>query len=179
MNFQLAEAVEVLERTPQSLESLLSGLSEGWLHCNEGEGTWTVTEVIDHLIESEKTNWIPRLEMILQDGERTPFPPFDRFSHLKEPSETSIEQKLLSFQTLRSENISKLKELVQPELHLELTGTHPAFGVVKLSELLATWVVHDLTHMAQIVRVMAVRYRTDVGPWKEYLGILNKENRNR
>lgn len=133
------------------------------MQCNEGEGTWNVSEVIEHLIEGEKNNWIPRLEFILQEGESKPFPPFDRYSHLNERSERSIEQKLLEFKTIRTLNTTKLMDLIEPELHLELTGSHPAFGVVKLRELLSTWVVHDLTHIAQIVRVMAERYRADVG----------------
>ncbi|MEC0207827.1 DinB family protein [Paenibacillus ehimensis] len=174
MNFNLKEAIEVLERTPQTLEYMLSGLSDGWLQCNEGEGTWNVTEVIEHLMEGEKTNWVPRLEFILQEGESKPFPPFDRYTHLNEKAEKSLEQKLHEFKTIRATNIAKLKELIDPEAHLELTGLHPAFGAVKLRELLSTWVVHDLTHMAQIVRVMAERYRADVGPWIQYLGILNK-----
>ncbi|GIP34471.1 DinB family protein [Paenibacillus sp. J2TS4] len=175
MNFNMKEAIEVLERTPQALDSFLYGLSDGWLQCNEGEGTWNVSEVIEHLIEGEKNNWIPRLEFIVQKGESEPFPPFDRYSHLNEKSESSMEQKLLEFKTIRARNISKLKELIDPELHLEWTGSHPAFGVVKVRELLSTWVVHDLTHTAQIVRVMSERYRPDVGPWIEYLGILKKK----
>ncbi|MBD1381304.1 DinB family protein [Metabacillus arenae] len=175
MNFNIKEAIEVLERTPQTLEFFLSGLSESWLQCHEGEGTWNASEVIEHLIEGEKNNWIPRLEMILREGESKTFPPFDRYSHIKVGSEKSIEQKLLEFKTIRTKNISKLMVLIEPELHLELTGSHPAFGVVKVKELLSTWVVHDLTHIAQIMRVMAERYRMDVGPWKEYLGILKKE----
>jgi hypothetical protein len=175
MNFNLKEAIELLERTPPTLECFLSGLSDEWLQCNEGEGTWNVSEVIEHLIEGEKNNWIPRLEIILQEGENRLFPPFDRYIHLNERSERSIEQKLLEFKTIRTQNITRLKVIIEPELHLELTGLHPAFGVVKLRELLSTWVVHDLTHIAQIVRVMAERYRADVGPWKEYLGILKKQ----
>ncbi|RKP46271.1 DinB family protein [Cohnella endophytica] len=175
MNFNMKEAIEVLERTPQTLEYFLTGLSDGWLQCKEGEGTWNVSEVIEHLIEAEKTNWIPRLEFIIQEGESKPFPSFDRYSHLNEKAESSIERKLLAFKTIRALNVTKVKELIVPELHLELTGSHPAFGVVKLRELLSTWVVHDLTHTAQIVRVMAERYRADVGPWQEYLGILKKK----
>ncbi|QQE79752.1 DinB family protein [Alicyclobacillus sp. SO9] len=174
MNFSMKEAIEVLERTPKTLEYFLSGLSDGWLQCNEGEGTWNVSQVIGHLIEAEKNNWIPRLEFILQEGENKPFPPFDRYSHLNEGSDRPIEQKFLEFETIRTLNISKLKVLIEPELHLELTGYHPAFGIVKLRELLSTWVVHDLTHLAQIVRVMAERYRSDVGSWKEYLSILKR-----
>jgi hypothetical protein len=178
MNFNLQEAIEVLERTPQTLEYFLSGLSHEWLQCNEGEGTWNVSEVVEHLIEAEKNNWIPRLEMILQDGEGIPFPPFNRYSHLTEESESSIEQKLLKFKKIRMQNTNKLKILIQSELHFEKTGIHPEFGAVKVRELLSTWVVHDLSHISQIVRVMAERYREDVGPWKEYLGIL-KNNQKR
>ncbi|MFD2045230.1 DinB family protein [Ornithinibacillus salinisoli] len=174
MNFNLEEAIEVLERTPKTLGYFLSDLSDGWLQCNEGEGTWNVTEVVEHLIEGEKTNWIPRLETILQDGESKPFPPFDRFAHLNETTEKSMEQKLAEFTTIRASNINKLKTIVDSDSQLELTGIHPAFGVVKLRELLSTWVVHDLTHINQCVRVMAERYRTDVGPWNEYLGILKR-----
>jgi hypothetical protein len=175
MHFTMKEAIEVLERTPKTLEYFLSGLSEEWVRCNEGEGTWNVFEVIEHLIEGEESNWVTRLEFILQEGVSQPFPPFDRYSHLNERSERSIDQKLLEFKVIRTQNISKLKVLIDPESHLELTGSHPEFGAVKIRELLSTWVVHDLTHIAQIVRVMAERYRADVGPWKEYLGILKKQ----
>ncbi|WP_134703320.1 DinB family protein [Ammoniphilus sp. YIM 78166] len=174
MNFQMKEAIEVLERTPQTLEYFLSGLSNSWLQTNEGEGTWNVFEVIKHLIEGEKTNWIPRVEFLLVEGESRTFPPFDRFSHLNNQMEKSIEQSLHEFRIIRLQSIARLKHLVNPDLHLELTGSHPALGVVKLRELLSTWVVHDLTHIAQIVRVMALRYQMDVGPWKEYLSILKK-----
>lgn len=175
MNFSMEEAIEVLERTPQTLEHFLAGLSVGWLTCHEGEGTWNATEVIDHLIEGENTNWIPRLNMIVQEGESKPFPPFDRFAHLNEAAAGTIAEKLLAFKTIRAQNIAKLKTMVDATAQLELTGIHPAFGVVKARELLSTWVVHDLTHIAQIVRVMAERYRTDVGPWKEYLSILQRK----
>jgi len=175
MNFKLNEAIEVLERTPQMLEMLLGGLSEGWLQCHEGEGTWNATEVIEHLIEAEKTNWIPRLQFLLQEGESKPFPPFDRYAHLQEKGETSIRQKLQEFISLRAQNLARLQELIEADDKLERTGLHPTFGVVKARELIATWTVHDLTHTAQIVRVMAKRYKEDVGPWIEFLGILNRE----
>lgn len=174
MNIILEEAIEVLERTPITLAYFLSGLSDSWLQSNEGEGTWNASEVISHLIDGEKNNWIPRLTFILNEGESKPFPPFDRFSHLSETCEKSIEQKLAEFKMIRAQNITKLRSLINPKEHFELTGSHPEFGVVKLRELLSTWVVHDLTHMSQIVRVMAERYRADVGPWSAYLGILKK-----
>ncbi|WP_435169580.1 DinB family protein [Paenibacillus glycanilyticus] len=175
MNFNLTEAIEVLERTPQTLQLFLSGLSDGWLTCNEGEGTWNVRRVIEHLIEGEKNNWIPRLEFILAEGEHAPFPSFDRYAHLNQASARSFEQSLLEFIAIRTHNIARLEELVKDESSLERTGSHPAFGVVKVRELIATWAVHDMTHIAQIVRVMANRYVTDVGPWHEYLGILNRK----
>jgi uncharacterized damage-inducible protein DinB len=173
MNFDLKEAVDLLERTPQTLTSFLSGLSEGWLTCHEGENTWNVSQIIDHLIEGEKHNWIPRLEHILREGERQPFPAFDRFSHLR-AQERPIEAKLEEFKTVRAQSLTQLKKRFNPNLHLEITGSHPAFGQVRVRELLSAWVVHDLTHLSQIVRVMANRYKDDVGPWIEYLGILNK-----
>jgi DinB superfamily len=176
MNFNLDEAIEVLERTPQTLEYFLLGLSDSWLQSNEGKGTWNVNEVIDHLIECERNNWMPRLQCILEKGDSKPFPPFNRFSHLYKNDERSIQEKLIEFKTIRTENVTKLISLNVTGVQLELKGSHPEFGIVKLRELLSTWVVHDLTHMSQIVRVMAERYRTDVGPWKAYLSILkNRE----
>ncbi|GGF26804.1 hypothetical protein GCM10010954_27330 [Halobacillus andaensis] len=174
MNFSVNEAVEVLERTPLVLNQYLSGLSAGWLKCNEGDDTWNAAEVVEHLIEAERNNWIPRLEVMLQEGEQHSFPPFDRFAHLKSSAETSIEQKLIEFKTIRTQNLTRLRELVDPDVHLDMKASHPDFGKVNVRELLSTWVVHDLTHITQITRVMAERYRKDVGPWEQYLGILNK-----
>ncbi|MBM7619749.1 hypothetical protein JOC95_001601 [Bacillus tianshenii] len=174
MNFNLKEAMEILERTPKTLEAMLSGLTSDWLHSNEGEGTWNASEVVDHLIECEKTNWIPRMESILNDQERKHFPPFDRFSHLNGQESKTIEQALQEFASLREHNVTKLKKRITCDQLLDLTGIHPEFGEVKMRELLSTWVVHDLTHINQIVRVMAKRYQTDVGPWKAYLSILQK-----
>ncbi len=174
MNFRLEQAIEMLERTPATLVALLSGLSEDWLVCNEGEGTWNASEVVGHLVEGERTNWIPRLEWLLREGEGKPFPPFDRYSHLNDTEGGSIDRKLREFKEIRLQNIARLKELIDSEERLEAVGTHPAFGAVKARELVSTWVAHDQTHVAQIVRVMAERYRQDVGPWIAYLGILNK-----
>lgn len=172
MNFRFDEAIQLLARTPASLEAFLSGLPEGWIHCNEGEGTWNAEEVIAHLIEAELSNWIPRIETLLQQGESQTFPPFDRFAHLDTTADTTIERKLAAFKEIRVTNLEKLKELVDPEEDLDLRGMHPEFGSVTLRELLSTWVVHDLTHISQITRVMAERYRQDVGPWEQYLSVL-------
>ncbi|MCP3026409.1 DinB family protein [Halobacillus sp. A5] len=176
MNFNFEEAIEILDRTPKTVESFLSGLSDGWISSNEGAGTWTASEVVDHLIEGEKHNWIPRLEFMLTHSEKTPFPAFDRFSHLdKGSAEESMIQKIEEFKRLRKNNVYKLRSLVKPEMDLELTGVHPALGEVRIRELISTWAVHDLTHLAQIVRVFAERYREDAGPWSEYLGILHRK----
>jgi len=174
MNFEIHEAIAVLERTPQALCVWLSGLPAGWLASREGEGTWSPEEVVGHLIEAEATNWLPKVELILNEGESRVFPAFDRFAHLPHTAVTTLEQKLEAFQRAREMNIGRLRQLVDPARDLERTGMHPAFGVVKLRELLSTWVVHDLTHTAQIMRVMAERYREDVGPWAAYLSILKK-----
>ncbi|MFG6150091.1 DinB family protein [Halobacillus sp. B23F22_1] len=177
MNFSVNEAVEILERTPLVLNNYLLGLSTGWLECNEGDDTWNADEVVGHLIEAERNNWMPRLEVMLQEGDQNSFPPFDRFAHLKSSSETSIEQKLIEFKRVRTQNVTKLRELVDPDVDLDVKALHPVFGEVRVRELLSTWVVHDLTHIAQINRVMAERYREDVGPWKQYLGILKETGR--
>ncbi|WP_274651021.1 DinB family protein [Paenibacillus humicola] len=175
MNFNWNEAIEILERTPKTLEGLLAGLSEAWLSCREGDETWNAGEVVDHLIEAEKTNWIPRLEFMLREGEREPFPAFDRFAHLNDDAEMPIERKLEAFSIVRAQNIVKLKALIDDsERHLEWTGLHPALGPVKARELISAWVVHDMTHMAQIIRVMAGRYREDVGAFKNYLSVLKR-----
>jgi len=168
------EAVEILRRTPDVLEALLAGLPEEWVSADEGEGTWNAAEVVGHLAEAELHNWIPRLETIIRKGEREPFPPFDRFSHLANRKHQSLEQRLSDFRTLRMRSIAELNRLVTTEMDLELTGKHPEFGTVKAGQLLATWVAHDFAHIAQIVRVMAKRLRHDVGPWAAYLGILKR-----
>ncbi|RIW33615.1 DinB family protein [Bacillus salacetis] len=172
MNFQVKEAIEILERTPQTLDSLLSGISESWLVSNEGKGTWNILQVIDHLIEADITNWIPRLELMVQRGGSEVFPPFDRFAHLKNDPDASLVHRLHEYKKIRVNNLAKLNEMITSDKVLEYMGEHPDFGEVRVRELLSTWVVHDLTHVSQIVRILAERYRQDVGPWADYLGIL-------
>ncbi|MBY6037658.1 DinB family protein [Fictibacillus nanhaiensis] len=172
MHFHLNEAIELLERTPLTLTHLLSGLSEGWLTCNEGNETWNAIEVVGHLIEGEKYNWIPRMKMILTDGENQTFPPFDRLSFVNEIKGKTIQELVKEFHQYREENLATLKMEILNETDFERTGLHPDFGPVRLRELLSTWVIHDLTHISQITRVLAKRYKEDVGPWKKYLGIL-------
>ncbi len=173
MEFSLKEAMEILEQTPATLESFVGGLSKGWLSCTEGEGTWNAKEVISHLIEGEKVNWIPRLRFILQEGNCKPFPAFDRYSHLND-EKNSMTEALIAFKEIRKENLRNLRELITTEAQLELKGLHPELGEVKVRELISTWAVHDLTHINQITRVIAKRYKKEVGPWKEYLGIINR-----
>lgn len=172
MTFNISEVIEVLERTPKVLEQYLVGLSDGWLETNEGDGTWNPSQVIGHLIDAEKLNWIPRLELILSDTNEKKFPPFDRFSHLQQYHDWSIDEKIREFSSLRTDSIEKLKLLITDETQLELTGNHPEYGEVRARELISTWVVHDLTHISQITRVLAKRYDQAVGPWKSYLSIL-------
>lgn len=170
--FSLAEATAVLARTPGSLNALLRGLPESWVYCNEGNDTWSAFDIVGHLIVGERTDWMPRARIILENGEARPFDPFDRFAHEKESQGKSIKQLLDEFALLRGQNLTALEALnLQPE-DLTRRGRHPALGVVTLSELLATWAVHDLTHLHQLSRVMACQYREAVGPWSAYLGVL-------
>jgi DinB superfamily len=181
--FSLAEAVAVLTRTPATLDAMLRGLPDLWVRSNEGrskegrskEGndTWSAFDIVGHLIVGERTDWMPRARIILEHGEARPFDPFDRFAQAKESQGKSLEQLLDEFARLRRENLAALKALnLQPE-DFTRRGTHPALRVVTLSELLATWAVHDLTHLHQLSRVMAHQYRDAVGPWRAYLGVLH------
>lgn len=172
MNFQLEEAIEILERTPQTLSQLLTGLSSPWISCNEGEDTWNAFDVVGHLIEGEKNNWLPRIKLIVTEGATEPFPPFDRFSQLNQNDGKTMEQLLNEFVDIRRANLKTLQQIIDPETDFEQTGMHPEFGIVKLREQISTWVAHDLTHISQIARVLAKRYQDDVGPWRAYLRIL-------
>ncbi len=174
MEFKLTAAIEVLERTPRVLTILLDGLSNEWIQNNEGGESWSPFDVIGHLIHGEKTDWIARTEIILSSKPDKTFAPFDRFAQFDESMGKTISQLLDEFQELRSLNLETLKSKnLQPD-DLIKTGIHPAFGGVTLENLLATWVAHDLGHIAQIARVMAEQYKEEVGPWLEYLPILNK-----
>jgi hypothetical protein len=171
-NFNLAGTVAILIRTPASLDALLRGLPEIWVRNNEGENTWSAFDIMGHLIVGERTDWMPRARIILENGETRPFDPFDRFAQLKEDPDKSLDQLLDDFARLRRENVTALQALnLKPE-DLARRGRHPELGVVTLSELLATWAVHDLTHLHQLSRVMAHQYRDAVGPWSAYLGVL-------
>jgi len=172
--FSLPEVIAVLTRTPATLDALLRGLPNVWVRCNEGKDTWSAFDIMGHLIFGERTDWMPRVRIILENGEARPFDPFDRFAQLKQSQDKSLEidQLLDDFARLRRENLAALQALNLQHEDLARRGTHPALGVVTLSELLATWVVHDLTHVHQLSRVMAYQYRDAVGPWSAYLGVL-------
>jgi len=173
MNHDLRNTVALLARTPAALNALLRDLPEVWTLGNEGENTWTPYEVVGHLIYGERDDWIPRTKIILQYGETRPFEPFDRRGHVSGMQGRSLAQLLDEFADLRSENLEQLRALnLQPE-DLERRGRHPAFGPVTLSQLLAAWAAHDLTHLHQVSRVLAHQYREAVGPFSEYLGVLH------
>jgi len=172
MEFDLDHTISLLSRTPAVLNTLLRDLPEAWVLRNEGENTWSAFDVVGHLIHGERTDWMPRTRMILQSGEAQTFEPFDRWGHVRESQGKSLWQLLEEFGSLRSGNLSELRALNLRQEDLERRGRHPALGVVTLSELLATWAAHDLTHLHQISRVMAHQYREAVGPWSAYLGVL-------
>ena len=170
--FSLAEAIPVLTRTPETLAALLRGLPNMWVRCNEGKDTWSAFDILGHLISGERTDWMPRVRILLENGEARSFDPFDRFAQLKESQDKSLEQRLDDFSRLRRENLTALQTLNLQKEDLTRRGRHPELGVVTLSQLLATWAVHDLTHLHQLSRVMAHQYRDAVGPWNVYLGVL-------
>jgi hypothetical protein len=172
MEYRLDQAKEVLRRTPATLNALLIDLPNDWVLSNEGPETWSPYDVIGHLIEGEETDWIPRARIILEHGEARPFDRFDRFAMFEKSKGKSLLELLARFEQLRGESLRQLDELnLTPEL-LAKRGTHPVLGVVTLSQLLSAWVVHDLGHIRQIVRVMAKQYRDAIGPWTAFLTIV-------
>lgn len=173
-NFDLQKSIEILERTPSVVRSLLSGLSKTWLHSNEGGDSWSPFIIVGHLIHGEKTDWIPRMKIILGFGESQPFTPFDRFAQFEETEGKTLSELLAEFESLRKKNVQVLKEAGLQEADLSKTGIHPEFGRVTLKELLATWVVHDLGHIRQIARVMAKQYKGEIGPWQAYVPVVNE-----
>ncbi|HEY4741528.1 MAG: DinB family protein [Candidatus Acidiferrales bacterium] len=172
MEHNLPHTISLLTRTPAALNALLRDLPDAWTLGNEGENTWSAFEVVAHLIHGEHTDWMPRARMLLQFGETKTFEPFDRWGHVRDSRDKSLGQLLDEFAQLRSENLTELRALNLRQEDLRLRGRHPALGVVTLSELLATWAAHDLTHLHQISRIMAHQYQNDVGPWRDYLGVL-------
>lgn len=173
MKYDLNKSTEILSNTPTALETLLKNLSNDWLYANEGPDTWSPFDIIGHLVHCERTDWMERIKIILNDGDKN-FKPVDRFAQLTENKGKSIAELLEDFKSLRNKNLEEVKELDISETTLDRKGIHPAFGEVTLRQLLATWVVHDLNHVSQITRVLAKQYKDETGPWVEYLPILNR-----
>jgi len=176
MEFDLTAAAAVLTRTPAALDALLRGLPEAWTRSNEdskdGKPSWSAYDILGHLIVGERTDWMARTRVILDHGEARPFDKFDRLAQFQDDPGKPLGELLDDFARLRAENLAALQALnLKPE-DLTRRGTHPALGTVTLSQLLATWVAHDLTHLHQLSRVMAHQYRETVGPWSIYLGVL-------
>jgi hypothetical protein len=168
----MTDTIALLTRTPATLDALLRGLPNIWMRGSEGKDTWSAFDIMGHLIVGERTDWMPRVRIILEYGEARPFDAFDRFAQLRESQDKSLDQLLDDFARLRRENLAALQALNLQPTDLTRRGKHPALGVVTLSELLATWAAHDLTHLHQLSRVMAHQYRDAVGPWSAYLGVL-------
>ncbi len=172
MELGLDEIIEVLGRTPATLRALLAPLRDSWLDCDEGPETFSPRDVLGHLILGEETDWIPRARRIREHGETQPFDPFDRFGFKDRLAGLTVAELLDRFETLRRANLAELESLRLQPADLERTGRHPELGSVTLGQLLATWVAHDLDHVSQVARVMARRCQADVGPWREFLRIL-------
>ncbi len=172
MRFELKQATEILSQTPFTLQRMLEGLSEDWTVSSGDVESWGVYDVIGHLIHGEETDWIERAEIILAQGENRTFVPFDRTAQFETAKDKSLEELLTEFAYLRSSNLERLARMELTDDNLKLKGMHPELGEVSLEQLLATWVVHDLNHTAQISKILAKQYDAEVGPWKEYLSVL-------
>ena len=174
MDFDLTLGTAILERTPGTLRSMLEGLPAEWTDATEGPETWSPYVIVGHLIHGERTDWIPRAQIILAQGNERRFTPYDRFAQFRESEGKSIANLLNELEQLRGENVATLKSWKLTDAQMELEGEHPAFGRVTMRQLLATWVAHDLGHIAQVARVMAKQYRDAVGPWREYLPVMDR-----
>jgi len=172
MQHNLQHTISLLARTPATLDALLRDLPEEWTMRNEGGNTFNAFDVIGHLIQGERTDWMPRAKRILQFGESRAFDRFDRRAQERDSQGKSLPQLLDEFARLRAENLAELRALNVPDQELNRRGLHPELGTVTLSQLLATWAAHDLTHLHQISRIMAHQYREAVGPWTAYLGVM-------
>lgn len=170
--FSLERSIEVLSRTPATLDALLQGVSNAWARGTEGPDTFSPFDVVGHLIDGEETDWIPRARIILARGTSLRFEPYDRFRHRARNAASTLESLLAEFRALRDANLQLLRSWKLTPAELDLPGEHPSLGPVTLRQLLAAWVVHDLGHVAQVARVMAKQYRPDVGPWVPYLPVL-------
>jgi hypothetical protein len=174
MDFDLATGMAVLERTPRALQAMLDGLPSDWTDATEGPDTWSPYAIVGHLIHGERTDWIPRARIILEQGPQRRFVPFDRFAQFRENKGQSLQDLLDEFARLRGENLATLAGWRLTDAQLGLEGEHPELGPVTLRQLLATWVAHDLGHVAQTARVMAKQYRDAIGPWRAYLPVMDR-----
>lgn len=174
MQFEVAHGIAILERTPHALRAMLLALPNAWTDATEGPDTWSPYVIIGHLIHGERTDWIPRAELILAQGANRRFTPFDRFAQLRESRGQSLADLLDEFARLREHSLATLSSWRLTDAQLALEGEHPELGTVSLRQLLSAWVVHDLGHVAQSARVMAKQYRDAVGPWRAYLPILDR-----
>jgi hypothetical protein len=174
MDFDLTAGTAILERTPHALRAMLAGLPPAWIEATEGPETWSPYDIVGHLVHGERTDWIGRARIILAQGPDRRFAPFDRFAQFRDSQGKSLADLLDDFARLRAENLETLAGWRLTEAQLALEGEHPAFGTVSLRQLLATWVAHDLGHVAQVARVMARQYRDAIGPWRAYLPIMDR-----
>jgi hypothetical protein len=168
----LDECLALLARTPSVFDSLLRDLPDAWTEATEGPGTWSPYTVVGHLIHGEKADWMPRLVIILEYGPNRPFDRFDREAQFRDSDGKLLHTLLDEFSALRRDNLARLRALNLQPSQLELQGTHPDLGAVTVRQLLATWTAHDLAHIGQVSRVMARRYRNEVGPWAEHLSVM-------
>jgi len=173
MNFDLNQTISVLEKTPLVYKQLLGSLSQEWTHKNEGKDTWSPYDVLGHLVHGEKTDWMPRLEIILSDSENKTFEPYDRFAQIEMSKGKSLGDLLDEFEVLRKRNLRNLKSKFLTSQDMSKEGIHPELGPITLKNMLSAWVVHDLGHIAQVSRVMAKQYKDEIGPWTQYLTIVN------
>jgi uncharacterized damage-inducible protein DinB len=174
MQFRIDDAIAILSHTPAALDAMVRGLPEPWLHANEGPETWSPFDVVGHLVAGERTDWVTRLRLILEHGDKHPFEPFNRTAMFEESKGKGITELLDTFATLRAQNLETVRALQLEPADFVRRGMHPSLGSVTLEQLLATWVTHDMTHMAQISRVIAKQFTAEVGPWREYIGVLNR-----
>ena len=170
MQFQLDQGIEVLSRTPGVLRAMLSGLSQPWIVNNYGEKTFSPFDVVGHLLHGERFDYIARIQRILSEGDRVPLEKFDRYAMYEESKGKSIDDLLTEFAALRAANLDRVRTL-RLEEHLNDKGLHPVLGPVTMKNLLACWVAHDLNHIHQIAKCMAIQYREEVGPWAKFLGV--------
>jgi len=172
MEFEVAAARQILERTPAMLEALLVGLSDDWLDATEGPDSWSPRQVVAHMLGGEREDWIPRVRLILGSEEPPPLPPFDRAAEINASGHRPIGELVAEFGACRRAGLRELSTIRLDDAALSRTGLHPEFGRVDVRQLLSTWAVHDLTHLVQIERTMAKQYAAAVGPWRAYLRIL-------